>query len=172
MTSWCRYCRRERARPDSRARVWGADGRGACAAQFDDDSQCLVCATANAELQAVQKMYERSPFFPSMAVKAVTPETFANSQWFLRSSSTMHAYAQSCRRARARTLYESWMHIYTHECACVRMHACMHPSINTSIHIYMHACMHTYIHTCVHTGCGGATPSRNRAPLHPHAPPR
>ena len=118
MTLWCRYCRRERARPDSRARVWGADGRGACAVQFDDDSQCLVCATANAELQAVQKMYERSPFFPSMAVKAVTPETFANSQWFLRSSSTRQKHyarirtvVQACTRAH--TFYESWMHIHT-----------------------------------------------------------
>ena len=49
--------------------------------QFDDGSQCLVSATANAELQAVHKMYERSPFFPSMAVKASTSDTFSSAQW-------------------------------------------------------------------------------------------
>jgi len=49
--------------------------------QFDDGSQCIVSATANAELLAVQKMYERSPFFPSMVVKSNTADTFANAQW-------------------------------------------------------------------------------------------
>jgi len=48
---------------------------------FDDKSQCMVSATANSELQAVQKMYERSPFFPSMAVKANSADTFAGAQW-------------------------------------------------------------------------------------------
>jgi hypothetical protein len=49
--------------------------------QFDDGSQCLVRATDHAELQPVQKMYERSPFFPSMVVKAVNADTFPNAEW-------------------------------------------------------------------------------------------
>jgi hypothetical protein len=49
--------------------------------QFEDGAQCMVSATANAELQAVQKMYERSPFFPSMAVKASNADTFSSAQW-------------------------------------------------------------------------------------------
>ncbi|KAJ1476249.1 hypothetical protein T484DRAFT_1825629 [Baffinella frigidus] len=49
--------------------------------QFTDDSQCLVSSSANGELHAVQKMYERSPFFPSMEVKAASAETFLNAHW-------------------------------------------------------------------------------------------
>eukprot|EP00286_Rhodomonas_abbreviata_P008496 CAMPEP_0181325318 /NCGR_PEP_ID=MMETSP1101-20121128/20854_1 /TAXON_ID=46948 /ORGANISM="Rhodomonas abbreviata, Strain Caron Lab Isolate" /LENGTH=417 /DNA_ID=CAMNT_0023433603 /DNA_START=186 /DNA_END=1435 /DNA_ORIENTATION=- len=53
--------------------------------QFEDNSQCVVSATANGELAAVQKMYERSPYFPSMAVKGTTDETFKNAQWIVGS---------------------------------------------------------------------------------------
>jgi hypothetical protein len=49
--------------------------------QFEGGAQCMVSATANTELQAVQKMYERSPFFPSMTVKASSADTFASAQW-------------------------------------------------------------------------------------------
>eukprot|EP00960_Hanusia_phi_P042231 755379-Hanusia_phi.AAC.3 len=49
--------------------------------RFDDESCCLVSSSSSSDLVPVQKMYERSPFFPSMMVKANSPETFKNSRW-------------------------------------------------------------------------------------------
>jgi len=48
---------------------------------FDDGSQCLVTTTTNGELVAAQKMYERSPLFPSMLVKAGQYYSFKEAQW-------------------------------------------------------------------------------------------
>lgn len=47
--------------------------------------QCVVSATGNGELVAVDKMYERSPYFPSMSVKGANADTFKNAQWIIGS---------------------------------------------------------------------------------------
>ncbi|EKX31190.1 hypothetical protein GUITHDRAFT_122599, partial [Guillardia theta CCMP2712] len=53
--------------------------------RFDDGASCLVSSNSSSDLVPVQKMYERSPFFPSMMVKANNPDTFKNSQWIFGS---------------------------------------------------------------------------------------
>ena len=79
--------------------------------QFDDASQCLVTATSNGELVAVQKMYERSPFFPSMAVKAGAKFSFKNAVWIQGSfSKQKQGVIASTRPAEVAVLSHTCVH--------------------------------------------------------------